>query len=193
MAQLEESEMMTRWPQFARTKDWTNRMRVRDPIALLGGWLELLGQVEWELFVTLTFDPKRVFPVGSVTASKEAFRWCQDIERAFRHRVVWLIALERGASGQWHAHVLLADVPGDISPLAAIWSSRNGSVDVQAVRNLSGVILYATKEAAISGEILLSHSLEAYADRQFGRPQIALYPAVEGNRVTSGSNSRVKP
>ncbi len=63
----------TCWPETAPTRNWSNRVRVRGAV-LLVAWVELLGHVRWDLFVTLTFDPKRVFPVGCTRAGKEAFK-----------------------------------------------------------------------------------------------------------------------
>ncbi len=102
---------------------------------------------------------------------------------------MWLIALERGASGLWHAHVLLADVRGDISALATIWESRNGQIDVQPVTNGPGAVLYTTKEAALSGEILLSDTLASYGKRFTDQPCVALYPFVQEDHYASGSRS----
>src|SRR5262245_23293128 len=131
------------------TTDWSRQVRVRQPLLRLA-WVRLAGSVAWDLFVTLTFDPKRVYPVGSERAAKEAVRWCGDVARTLRRPVGWLIAPERMASGQWHAHVLLVGVPKNIGPLAAIWEMRNGSIDVQVVRDGAAVVLYATKDAALS-------------------------------------------
>ena len=107
----------TRWPASVRTRDYSSRVRVRGA-ALLVAWVDFLSCIPWEFFVTLTFDPKRVFPVDCTRAEREAFRWCGQVGYALRRPVGWLIALERHASGQWHAHVLLVGVPPDISALA---------------------------------------------------------------------------
>ena len=106
----------TRWPASVRTRDYSSRVRVRGA-ALLVAWVDFLSCIPWEFFVTLTFDPKRVFPVDCTRAEREAFRWCGQVGYALRRPVGWLIALERHASGQWHAHVLLVGVPPDISAL----------------------------------------------------------------------------
>ena len=36
-------------------------------------WADFLRHVQWEVFVTLTFDPERVFPTNSRTANRETF------------------------------------------------------------------------------------------------------------------------
>jgi hypothetical protein len=168
----------TRWPESPKTSEWSNRVRV--PRAMLRlAWVEFLGLVPWDLFVTLTFDPKRVFPVNCTRAEREAFRWCGSIGYALRRPVGWLIALERGVSGQWHAHVLLVGVPHDISALATMWELRNGLINVQPVNNTIGVVLYSTKQAALSGEVVLSDTLAAYRDRLTDRPRVVLYPTID--------------
>ena len=169
---------MTRWQDSIEARSWANRIRVRGE-NLQAAWLELLSPIQWAWFVTLTFDPKRVYPVGCTRAAKEAFKWCGLVEWACRRPVLWMIAPERGASGQWHVHVLLAEEAGDVSALAAIWRSRNGEIDVRPVTSSTGVILYATKQAAFSGEILLSNPSGGYRRRTTdSQPaRIALYPS----------------
>jgi hypothetical protein len=158
----------------SRTKNWSNRVRV--PAAVLRvAWMEFVGRIPWTLFVTLTFDPRRVYPVDRVRAENEALRWCSLIGWAHRRRVAWLIATERGRSGQWHAHVLLTGVASDMSVIAGMWSLRNGHVDVRPITNAPGAVLYSTKDAALSGELLLSDTLHHYRDRMSDRPVAMLY------------------
>lgn len=164
----------TQWRTFGRRANASGHVRVRGAMLLLG-WVEFMGNIPWDLLVTLTFDPKRVFPVSSTRAEKEALTWCGLFGWTFRRPVAWLIALERHQSGQWHAHVLLAGVPNDIALLARLWELRNGRIDVQAVSNAVGAVLYSTKEAALAGEIILSETVGKYRDRVTGRPRVALY------------------
>ena len=165
----------TRWPDGPSTRDWSDRVRVRGAL-LQAAWVDFLGRLPWELFVTLTFDPSRVYPVGRVRASREAFRWCGHVAWTLRHELAWLIAVERGRSGQWHAHALLAGVEHDISAVAAIWRMRNGQVDVRAVHDTQRIVLYSTKQAALSGEIVLSDSVGLYRDRLGIAPRVLLHP-----------------
>src|SRR4051812_1956118 len=101
---------VTRWPLHHGTEDdWQHgRLRRR---ALHTAWAKWLGRLPWELFVTLTFDPKRVFPVNQDRASREAQKWCNETSRIYRRPIGWVVAPERGTSGQWHAHALLIGVP----------------------------------------------------------------------------------
>lgn len=159
----------TRWQESAKSKDWSRKVRVpRAELQL--GWVSFLDQVPWVLFVTLTFDPRRVYPVNCFRAGQEAFRWCGVIGWAVRGPVAWLIAPERGVSGQWHAHALLAGVPNDISAQAALWQARNGRIHVRPVDDLSKATLYATKQEAFSGEVILSDTLRLYRDRVGANP-----------------------
>jgi hypothetical protein len=142
-------------------------------------WVEFLGCIPWNLFVTLTFDPKRVYPESATRAEKEALTWCGQVGWALRRPVGWLIATERGTSGQWHAHALLADVPHDIAALAATWELRNGLIHVRPVTDANRAVLYSTKQAAFSGTVVLSDTLTRYRTRRTTRPRVALYSVVD--------------
>ncbi len=139
-------------------------------------WVDFLCRIPWDLFVTLTFDPKRVFPVSETRAEKEAVEWCSRLEYALRRPVASVIAVERGRSGQWHGHVLLAGVPSDISPLAEIWELRNGRINVKPVHAVEGIVLYTTKEASLSGNLVLSDAVGRYRDRLTDRSVVAWHP-----------------
>src|SRR5687767_13302360 len=115
-------------------KDISACVRVRGARVRVA-WVDFLGCVHWDLLVTLTFDPKRVFPVSCSRSENEALKWCGLVGWALRHPIAWLIAPERHLSGLWHAHVLLAGVPRDISGLANLWRMRNGHIHVQPVTN----------------------------------------------------------
>ena len=175
----------THWPESATIRNWSNRVRVPGAMLRLA-WVDFMGCVPWDLFVTLTFDPKRAFPVGCTRAEKEALKWCGLIGWTLRCPVAWLIAPERGGSGQWHAHVLLAGVTGDTSALATIWELRNGGIKVQPVSNAQGAVLYSTKEAALSGEVMLSDTLSLYRDRLTDKPRVSLYPSVHEEHRVAG-------
>src|SRR4051812_24847445 len=102
--------MRTSWPRAEmRSAQRCTSLPINGAVLALA-WAEYFGRIPWQFMVTLTFDPKRVYPVGQQRAQKEAERWCQDVERALRSRVGWLLATERGRSGQWHAHVLMTGV-----------------------------------------------------------------------------------
>src|SRR5438093_2834606 len=113
----------TRWPGGAPHRDWSGHVRVRGAV-LLVAWIDFLSHIPWELLVTLTFDPKKAFPVNRDLAGREAFEWCGLLARTVRRPVAYVIALERHRSGQFHAHVLLVGTGGDISGPAAMWTQR---------------------------------------------------------------------
>lgn len=167
---MEQIQTM-RW--LGSSRDFGKCARVRSTLEL--AWGDFLGRIPWELFVTLTFDPKRVFPVREARAEKEMFQWCCQLEFALRRPVASLIAVERGRSGQWHGHVLLAGVPSDISPLPALWELRNGRISVKPVHAIEGIVLYATKEAALSGNLVLSEAVGRYREHLVDHPVVALY------------------
>ena len=88
----------TQWP-VTREARWSGRYRLRGD-ALSRAWGVFLGRVPWELFVTLTFDPKRVFPASERRASREAFRWCNDTAHTFRSALVSACSRTRRRRGR---------------------------------------------------------------------------------------------
>src|SRR5215813_6980314 len=79
--------------------------------ALIQAWAEFLGRIPWQLFVTLTFDPKRVWDIDRQLALRETRWWCGEVARLTRRPVAWVIGPERGHGGRWHTHVLLVGLP----------------------------------------------------------------------------------
>jgi len=152
-------------------------------------WATWLGRVPWELFITLTFDPKRVLPVGQDKASREAVRWCNDTSRMYRKTLGWVVAPERRRSRQWHGHALMIGVPmanGKVSRLpeaAGTWRARNGHIRVDPVDRVSGVTLYTTKHAAAAGAIVLSDTLCRYRDALAAETLVCLRPESEPTQI----------
>jgi hypothetical protein len=141
---------------MSERNDWSGRDRVRGH-ELSQAWAIWLSCVAWQYFVTLTFDPKKVFPANAALASTEAFWWCGQVGRVLRSAVGWVYAVERGRGGAWHAHGLLVGVPGGLGKApAAIWAQRNGRIHVRLVDDTNRGVLYTTKEAALSGEVVRS-------------------------------------
>ena len=95
---------------------------------LINGWATWLGHFPWQWFITLTFDPKRVYPVSQSVAEREASRWCELVGRTVRLQVGWVCATERGRGGQWHAHVVMLANSETWSPTAALPAWVTGSV-----------------------------------------------------------------
>jgi hypothetical protein len=148
----------TQWP-VTREARWTGRYRLRGD-ALSRAWGAFLGRVPWELFVTLTFDPKRVFPASERRASREAFRWCNDTAHTFRSALVWAYAVERGGGGgAWHAHTVIAGAQdADWEVARGMWVGRNGGAVIKPIYD-EGAAMYTTKAAALNGEIVLSDTI----------------------------------
>jgi hypothetical protein len=57
-----------------------------------------------------------------------------------------------------------------------MWRARNGGIDIRPVYNVTGVTLYTTKEAAMTGELVWSDTLPRYRDRTLSTNQIRLHP-----------------
>jgi hypothetical protein len=154
--------------------------------ALKQAWADFLGRIPWEVFVTLTFDPKRVFDVDRELAMKEARWWCGEVSRLVRKPVAWVIAPERGHGGRWHAHVLLAGLPsmGIGRAPEAIWRQRNGYIDVDRVTDVDVAALYTTKAAALTGDIELSDTVARYRNCASTKLLVDLYDAAANEALS---------
>lgn len=186
----ERERLATRWPLHYDTENDWRHGRLRRPAVHIA-WAQWLGRLPWELFVTLTFDPKKAFPVDRDTASREAVRWCNDTNHWYRTSLGWIVAPERGTSGQWHAHALMIGVPrtgGDVSRLpeaAGMWRARNGSIRVDPIDRVSGVTLYTTKQAAVAGSVVLSDTMQRYRGVLAADTLVSLCPADSGLTLPS--------
>src|SRR5687768_4128915 len=96
-------------------------------------WAQLMGRIPWQWLVTLTFDPKRVFPISQDYAQREAVGWCHIVQYTYRRRAGWFVATERHRSGRYHAHVLLVGAAKDLHSATEVWRERNGKVDTRPV------------------------------------------------------------
>jgi hypothetical protein len=150
---------------------------VKPGAELQQAWDEFLGGLPWDWFVTLTFDPNRVYPVGQERAAREAVKWCETVAASLRRPVGWLVAVERSRSGQWHAHVLLIGTLGPIDAAVGLWQVRNGRVDVRLVTQASGAVLYASKDAYQTGAIYVSDTLGLYLASTMKGETVRLHPA----------------
>lgn len=137
-------------------------MRLRQQ-RLHQAWANLLGRILWEVFVTLTFDEKRCFPIDREMADREAFWWCGYVGRVFRRPVGWVYAVERGGAGGWHVHALIVGVDNQrwTAPVAT-WRERCGFIDVKPVTECHRIALYTSKSVTLDGEIVLSDTLGRY-------------------------------
>jgi hypothetical protein len=173
------SSLTTRWPDPQPSTEWRSRNRVPKH-ALALAWSQFLGRLPWKVMTTLTFDPKRLFPVGENTASRETWRWCGEVGRALRRPIAWLYATERGRNGQWHSHVLLTDVTLDeVVRVAEGWRLRNGHVDVQPIWGQPGAVFYATKDVPYGSEIVFSDTIDRYRNRLVSEVVIRLTSLVD--------------
>jgi hypothetical protein len=174
------SMLTMRWPLQSPGEDWRRRYRLRAH-EVQAVWADYLARLPWQLFVTLTFDPTKVFPVDQNRASREAFAWCNDAARIYRRPLGWVYAPERGKSGQWHAHALIIGAPfegGEPSQLpeaAGMWTARNGDIDVRRVFAVEGITLYTTKQAAEAGDLVWSDTLGRYRHGLRPSPTVNLF------------------
>lgn len=166
---MERSELL-RWPERYALCGET----------LANAWAEWLGAVHWQLFVVLTFDPSRVSAVSSKLANLETFWWCTQSAKVLRVPLGWLYAVERHRSGRHHAHVLMVGVPDDdLGPApAAMWRQRNGHIDIRPVFEPRGAVLYSTKEAAASGEVVVADTMKRYLTTGQGGERVRLHGGV---------------
>jgi hypothetical protein len=145
---------------------------------IASAWAGWLGAIPWEFFVTLTFDPTKVFPTSAVMAGKEAYWWCGQVGRLHRRPTAWVYSVERGKSGLWHSHALLVGLGGALGTAApAMWTQRNGRIHVRAVDSATRAVLYTSKEAAFAGEIVLSDTIYRYRGSPSSR--VDLFPTTE--------------
>jgi hypothetical protein len=72
------SRLTSTWPDTVAVQARLTGARLRD------AWGNLLGRFPWQWFVTLTFDPTRVFPVSSAVVEREAIWWGGMVARMLR-------------------------------------------------------------------------------------------------------------
>jgi hypothetical protein len=65
---------------------------------------------------------------------------------------------------------------GELTAAAMMWRERNGQLDCRSVNDTVGVTLYASKEAAVSGEIVWSDTLGRYLAEVKAHETVALHP-----------------
>jgi hypothetical protein len=163
--QWTQTQLTSGYSRFREAAGYRTRIRY-DGNDLSAAWASFLGRVPWKVMVTLTFDPKRVFPVDQSRASREAWDWCTKLGWMLRRRIAWLYATERGRTGQWHAHALVADASvKDLEAALAIWKLRNGTTHARKVSAGFVAVLYVTKSARYGTEVVLSDEIVLYRDR----------------------------
>lgn len=110
-----------------------SKINVRARAAVRDAWVELLGRVGWDLFITLTLDPRRYARSGQESWLKAwewfLWTWCKETAigdgvaweddhtgklkgpwaNGWRHgrRPMWVLVMEPHDNGKLHAHVLL--------------------------------------------------------------------------------------
>lgn len=67
-------------------------------------------QVEWEYFITLTFDESKVDRYDFSTCMKKANQWFNNQQKRVASDLKYLYVPELHKDGAWHIHGLIADV-----------------------------------------------------------------------------------
>lgn len=136
------------------------------PQRLRREWADFMGNVPWELMVTLTLDPNRHPRDGQALITAEGTWWFSQVARVSRRPIGWLLAPERHDSGRWHAHGLAVGLgkPELLPGLADIWRSRNGRIDIRYPEVTDGrkLMRYLAKAEGRIGGIVLSDTMVRY-------------------------------
>ena len=165
----------------ATPKEWSNRnYRRRRELAI--AWSDLLGRVPGGSCLSRSRSIRSAyFRWDRMMANREAFWWCCEAARLHRSPIAWAYTPEQGRTGLWHVHALLAGTPPHIPVACEMWKVRNGHIHVQAITDVYGATLYASKSAAATGEIVWSDTCRRYV-------HLLLPPAL---RCTPWTNHRI--
>jgi len=82
---------------------------------------------EWEYFITLTFDPKKIDSMDFSVCSKFVRKWLNNQKNRFAPNLKYLIVPEQHKLGGWHFHGLLADT-GSIVFTDSLHKTKSGDI-----------------------------------------------------------------
>jgi hypothetical protein len=167
----------TSWPQEHRASVPGGLVRL-PKTDLCRAWGDVVGQFEWDAFATLTFDPKRWPRRNRELADRETLWWLGHVGHLYRSPLGWAYAAERGHSGAWHSHALIAGLGNRkwTAPRAA-WEERCGFIDVKSVWAGDGISEYITKSVKWDGEVVLSDTLGLYKGALAATAVVELHPS----------------
>ena len=107
---------------------------------------------EWDVFVTLTLDPRRYDRYSLPTWRKDLSQWIRDQRKRSGGDLRYLLIPEQHQDGAWHMHGLMAGIPpGEIVKNAngyADWPRyrrRFGFISIDGIKNHVAVSRYITK------------------------------------------------
>jgi hypothetical protein len=124
-------------------------------------WVRLLQNAEFTAFATLTFDPKRVFPVSRQRAESEFRKFMASYCHLNRLNPDWLAVVERHQSGIHHLHVGLVGLSlPQVDLLLDSWRNRNGLTRGDEVYNQSGMLRYLLKGTGSRAHAFWSDGLQ---------------------------------
>ena len=154
-----------RWPGPITDASWRGRLRI-NANRIGAEWGKFLGEYEWERFVTLTVDPRRMRAISETIVSREVFQWCNEVSRLSRCPVGWAYAVEGGGGGWLHAHALLIGIrDGSWDAAESVWRARNGHVVTRPVDDPIAIASYLCKAIGPNGEVVVSDTLRRYLRR----------------------------
>jgi len=104
---------------------------------------------QWDLFGTMTYDPRRLEGMASVwKCRRDVLGWCRDCQVALGRPMVAVIGFESHKSGWPHAHSMI-DVgglgAGDIATMGRLWFNRAGGNRLKPVDDAYELARYCSK------------------------------------------------
>src|SRR5713101_1669377 len=128
------SDQSTKYRVISRFLDRDQRLQARDA---LGPWLRTFT---WDHCVTLTFSHAST----ETTARTRFMTWLRRLEQLAQRSVGWCHALERGAAGRLHFHVLTVGTD-HLAPRSIELAWRYGRADAARYDPGRGAAYYLTK------------------------------------------------
>jgi hypothetical protein len=113
---------------------------IRRALEVRRAWGNWLSGFLWHHFATLTF-PEQPSPAAAIGHLRTSRRW---LEQRAQERVCWFYALERGAAGLLHLHVLLSGT-GRLPPASVAAAWPRGRADVSIYDPKRGATYYVSK------------------------------------------------
>ncbi len=158
----------------------------------LGPWIQTFT---WDHFTTLTFKHSQT----ETTARTHFTRWIRRLEQQAQRSVGWVQALERGAAGRLHFHVLTVGTD-QLAPRAIEIAWRCGRADASRYDPGKGAARYLTKDVGadtldltydIAPPSKLSRAAPVPHMAPIRSPQAAMLASIEG--LTNQKRRRGSP
>jgi hypothetical protein len=109
-------------------------------LAARSAWGDWLYEYPWDHVITLTFN----YSASPDMATRWFGRWLRRLEQRAQRGLRWFYAVERGAAGLLHIHVLIRGTSEiGTAALKAAWAP--GRADADRYDSTRGAAFYATK------------------------------------------------